>query len=49
MSRLTQWLYKLTGVRGRKKARQRAYKSETLAVKIRLVEREQKSGGKSKR
>lgn len=49
MSRLSQWLGKLTGVRGRKQARYKAYKSETLAVKMRLVAREQKNGGKKQR
>ncbi len=40
MSRLTGLLSKLTGVRGRKRARHRAYRSETMAFKMKLVERE---------
>ena len=46
MGRLTEWLIKLTGVRGRKQARQRAYKSETIVGKMRLVERKGKGQGK---
>jgi hypothetical protein len=39
MSRLTGLLSKLTGVRGRKRARFCAYRSETMAFKMKLVER----------
>ncbi len=36
-------LSKLCGMRGRKQARNRVYRSETMAVKMRLVAREQRS------
>ena len=45
MSRLKQWFVKFSGIKGRKQARSKAYHSEVLAVKIRLVSQEQ---GKSR-
>lgn len=41
MSRLTKWFVKFTGIKGRKQARTKAYHSEVLAVKMRLVSQEQ--------
>jgi hypothetical protein len=41
MSRLKKWFVKFTGIKGRKQARTRAYHSEALAVKMRLVTQEQ--------
>lgn len=46
MSRLTRWFVKFTGIKGRQKARYRAYHSETLSAKMRVVKRAQ---GKHKR
>jgi len=50
MSRLTRWLVKFTGIKGRKEARYRAYHSEALSAKMRVVKREQtqnrKKGGR---
>ncbi|MBN1259172.1 MAG: hypothetical protein JXB35_00685 [Anaerolineae bacterium] len=40
MSRLTKVFGKLAKVRGRKKARFRAYHSETMALKMDLVQRD---------
>lgn len=45
MSRLTQWFGKLTkgcGFEGRKRARYRAYHSEALVGKLRLVQKQQR-------
>ncbi len=49
MSRLTNWFFKFAGIKGRKQARYRAYHSEALGAKMRLVKREQarsKKGGR---
>ncbi len=50
MSRLTGWLVKFMGLKGRKQARYRAYHSEALGAKMQLVKREQsrqhKKGGR---
>ncbi len=45
MSRLTRWFIKFTGIKGRQQARYRAYQSETLSAKMRVVKRAQ---GKAK-
>ena len=37
MSRLTRWFIKFTGIKGRQQARYRAYHSETLSAKMRVV------------
>lgn len=53
MSRLKQWFGRLTGCgfEGRKRARYRAYHSEALVGKIKLVKKEQRQQrrGKSER
>ena len=41
MSRLKKWFVKFTGIKGRKQARYRAYHSEALAARMRLVVQEQ--------
>ena len=41
-------LSKLCGMRGRKQARDRVYRSETMAVKMQLVAREQQGRMKRK-
>ena len=41
MSRLTNWLIKFTGIKGRQQARYRAYHSEALTAKMRVVKRAQ--------
>lgn len=40
MSRLKNWFVKFTGIKDRKQARYKAYQSEALAVKMRLVTQE---------
>jgi hypothetical protein len=49
MSRLTGWIVKFTGIKGRKQARYRAYHSEILGAKMRVVKREQAKGKKGGR
>jgi len=41
MSRLTNWFIKFTGIKGRQQARYRAYQSEALSAKMRVVKRAQ--------
>lgn len=41
MSRLTRWFIKFTGIKGRQEARYRAYHSEALTAKMRVVKRAQ--------
>ncbi len=50
MSRLTQWFGRLTGCgfEGRKRARYRAYRSEALICKMRLVQKEQRQPRRGK-
>lgn len=51
MSRLTRWFIKFTGIKGRQQARYRAYHSETLSAKMRVVKaaRTPSAQGKQKR
>ncbi len=49
MSRLGQWLQKLTGIQARKRGRYRAYQSEVLRVRLEQVQQTQKNPGKGKR
>ncbi|HQE92875.1 MAG TPA: hypothetical protein PLH19_08925 [Anaerolineae bacterium] len=49
MSRLTGWIVKFTGIKGRKQARYRAYHSEILSAKMQMVKREQTKGHKGGR
>ena len=46
MSRLKKWFVKFSSIKGRKQARHRAYRSEVLAARMRLVAQEQ---GRSQR
>ncbi len=49
MSRLIAMFSKFLGIQGRKKARYRAYKSEALSSKMRIVNRAAAQKGKSGR
>jgi hypothetical protein len=48
MSRLSQWFGRLVGIKGRKAARYRAYRSEALVVKLRQIQQEQGRGAKKR-
>lgn len=49
MSRLKKWIVKFGSIKGRKQARSRAYHSEVLASRMRLVKQEQGSKQRMRR
>lgn len=48
MSRLSRWFKKFNKVKGRKQARYRAYRSETMAFKMKQIKRQQKQRGRGR-
>jgi len=48
MSRLTRWLIKFSGIKGRKQAHYRAYHSEAMTAKMRVVKAARTPGAQGK-
>jgi len=48
MSRLARWFVKFTGIKGRQQARYRAYHSEALTAKMRVVKAARTPSGQGK-